>query len=214
VDTGYTGETKSYPTQSDESYCAECLVAHYAVALAMVEEAKRLSMGLRELNRESLARISEALKELSGSLYDLGKVSAEWADWFRAKAREVRKQVLTPLLAAPWRLDLLDQAMRELKEMYERAVEVLQETYREEQAVEEAEVAALLEEFSRLGDPKLLLRAGEKLEKSRCEVCRSYVARALEAVERGDMEEARSLASILAHGIRMYLGRLSNAGKG
>jgi len=210
---GYTDETKSYPSQSDLSYCAECLVAHYAVALSMLEEAKRLSLGLRELNRESQARVNEALKELVASLYDLGRVDADWADWFRTRVREVRKQVLTPLLASPWRLDLLDRALRDVGELYGRAVEVLRETFREEQAVEEAEVAVLLEEFVRLGDPKLIARARSMLESSRCEVCKSYVARIIEAYERGDVEEAKSLASILAHGIRMYLGRFSDAEK-
>lgn len=209
---GYTGETKSYEGQSDESYCAECLVSHYSTVYGLLEEAYRLSINEDKLNNESLSRVKEALKELKTSLYDLGAVKTDWTDEFRAKVRELRKKYLLPILADPSRKDLLKDAMDYAKRLFDRAVEILQLEKQRELSGEassegdvEREMERALTYFINKKDIRFLEKAYRLSFKSGCPACNKYLAAALDAAREGRMDEAIEWAQGVRRGIRVIL---------
>jgi len=208
----YTGETKSYEGQSDESYCAECLVSHYSTVYGLLEEAYRLSINEDKLNNESLNRVKEALKELKTSLYDLGSVKTDWTDEFRSKVRELRKKYLLPILADPSRKDLLKDAMEYAKSLFDRAVEVLQQEKQRESLGEtlsgddvEREMERALTYFINKKDIQFLEKAYRLSFKSGCPACTKYLAAALDAAREGRIDEAIEWAQGVRRGIRVIL---------
>jgi len=213
--TGYTGETKSYEGQSDASYCAECLVSHWATIYGLLEEADRLSLNEANLNRESINRIKEALKELKASLYDLQAVDRPWVEEFKASVRTFRKRYLVPLLAEPNK-EQLHQAVTIAKQIYDKTIELLrmeremEKSGAIERSTEEvdAELERQLTYFINKKDIKHLEKAYILATKSGCPACVKYVAAALDAAREGRMDEAIEWARGVRRGIRVTLNEV------
>jgi len=212
---GYTGETKSYEGQSDASYCAECLVSHWATIYGLLEEADRLSINEPTLNNESLNRVKESLKELKASLYDLNVTNRPWIDEFRARTRQFRKQYLLPLLAEPNK-ELLKQAVKEAKAMYDLAIEILRKErqlekegklVRSQEEIEE-ELERQLTYFINKQDIAHLERAYQLAKMTGCSACVKYTAAALDAAREGRMDEAIEWAEGVRRGIRVILNKV------
>jgi len=180
----YTGETKSYEGQSDASYCAECLVTHYSTVVGLLEEAERLSQHM---------------------------VDRPWVSQFKIKARELRKQYLIPILAAPWRKDLLSDAISKAKELYNLALDVLRKELVEEQYSDvEKELVKYLTYFINLGDIKYLEKSVRLAKQSKCSICLNYAAKAYELAKSGNIEEARKTANILRLGIQKWMEEVAS----
>lgn len=212
---GYTGETKSYEGQSDASYCAECIVSHWATIYGLLEEADRLSINEPTLNNESINRVKESLKELKASLYDLNITNRPWIDEFKARVRQFRKQYLLPLLAEPNK-ELLKQAVREAKALYDTAIEVLKterqlekegKVTRSEEEIE-ADLERQLTYFINKKDIAHLERAYQLAKMTRCSACVKYTAAALDAAREGRMDEAVEWAEGVRRGIRVILNKV------
>jgi len=212
---GYTGETKSYEGQSDASYCAECLVSHWATIYGLLEEGERLSINEPNLNKETINRIKEALKELKASLYDLQVTNRPWIDEFKARTRRFRKKYLLALLAEPNK-ELLKQAVQEAKAIYDLAIEILRkEREAEKQGTIarspeeiEAELERQLTYFINKGDIAHLERAYQLAKMTGCAACVKYTAAALDAAREGRMDEAREWAEGVRRGIRVILNKV------
>ncbi len=144
------------------------------------------------------------------SLYDLGMVNRPWTEEFRAGVRRVRKQYLLPLLAMPWRKDLLPEAIREVKKLYDLALKVLREgAVREQYQDVEEELVRRLTYFINLGEIAHLEKAIDLSYQSKCTICVEYATKAYEAAKKGNMEEARRLANILRLGIEKWMKELA-----
>jgi len=213
--TGYTGETKSYEGQSDASYCAECIVSHWATIYGLLEEAERLSINEPTLNQESINRVKESLKELKASLYDLNVTNRPWIDEFKARTRQFRKRYLLPLLAEPNK-ELLKQAVKEAKAMYDLAIEILKterqlekegKITRSQEEIEE-ELERQLTYFINKQDIAHLERAYQLAKMTGCSACVKYTAAALDAAREGRMDEAIEWAEGVRRGIRVILNKV------
>jgi len=128
----------SYPGQSPESYCLECLSRHYLKAVGLLEEAERFSLGKGEITPEARQRIEAALKEIVTAEEDLGTEirDAELArmiDEIKAKQREFRKWTWTERLLTNQRdVSKLKEAisrMREIVETTRKAAEYYDSKY-------------------------------------------------------------------------------------
>jgi len=128
----------SYPGQSPESYCLECLSRHYLKAVGLLEEAERFSINKGEITPEARQRIEAALKEIVTAEEDLGTEirDAELArmiDEIKARQREFRKWTWTERLLTNQRdVSKLKEAisrMREIVETTRKAAEYYDSKY-------------------------------------------------------------------------------------
>jgi hypothetical protein len=115
----------SYPGQSPESYCLECLSRHYLKAVGLLEEAERFSINKGEITPEARQRIEAALKEIVTAEEDLGTEirDAELArmiDEIKARQREFRKWTWTERLLTNQRdISKLKEAISRMKDIVE-----------------------------------------------------------------------------------------------
>jgi hypothetical protein len=118
----------SYPGQSSESYCLECLSRHYLKAIGLLEEAERFSINKGEITPEARQRIEAALKEIVTAEEDLGAEirDAELAsmiDNIKAKQREFRKWMWTERLLTTQRdISKLKEAISRMKDIVEATI--------------------------------------------------------------------------------------------
>ncbi len=128
----------SYPGQSPESYCLECLSRHYLKAVGLLEEAERFSLGKGEITPEARQRIEAALKEIVTAEEDLGTEVrdaelAKMLDEIKARQREFRKWTWTERLLTTQRdVSKLKEAisrMREIVETTRKAAEYYDSKY-------------------------------------------------------------------------------------
>ncbi|MEM0067650.1 MAG: hypothetical protein QW632_04410 [Ignisphaera sp.] len=113
----------SYPGQTPEDYCLECLTRHYLKALGLLEEAERFSISKGEITPEGRERIELALKEIVTAEEDLGTrirdpELARMIDEIKAKQREFRKWLWSEkLLTTQKDLSKLREAILKMKEI-------------------------------------------------------------------------------------------------
>ncbi|MEM3753816.1 MAG: hypothetical protein QW778_04420 [Candidatus Micrarchaeaceae archaeon] len=128
----------SYPGQSQESYCLECLSRHYLKAIGLLEEAERFSLGKGEITPEARQRVEAALKEIVTAEEDLGteirdSELARMIDEIKARQREFRKWTWTERLLTTQRdVSKLKEAisrMREIVETTRKAAEYYDSKY-------------------------------------------------------------------------------------
>ncbi|MBO3754800.1 MAG: hypothetical protein FGF53_08010 [Candidatus Brockarchaeota archaeon] len=128
----------SYPGQSPESSCLECLVRHYFKALGLLEEAERFSLGKGEITPEARRRVEAALKEIVTAEEDLGTEIrdaelAKMIDGIKARQREFRKWTWTERLLTTQRdISKLKEAISRMKDIVEttrRAAEYYDSKY-------------------------------------------------------------------------------------
>ncbi|MEM2196341.1 MAG: hypothetical protein QXY41_05930 [Thermoproteota archaeon] len=122
----------SYPGQSPEDYCLECLMRHYLKALGLLEEAERFSINRGEITPEARERIELALKEIVTAEEDLGTrvrdiELARMIDEINAKQRAFRKWLWSErLLTTQKDIGKLKEAivrMKEIVDLTRRAAE-------------------------------------------------------------------------------------------
>jgi len=128
----------SYPGQSPESYCLECLSRHYLKAYGLLEEAERFSLGKGEITPEARQRIEAALKEIVTAEEDLGAdvrdaELAKMIDEIKTRQREFRKWTWTERLLTTQRdISKLKEAisrMRDIVETTRKAAEYYDSRY-------------------------------------------------------------------------------------
>ncbi|MBS7635769.1 hypothetical protein KEJ37_00245 [Candidatus Bathyarchaeota archaeon] len=128
----------SYPGQSRESYCLECLEKHYLKAYGLLEEAERFSLGKGEITPEARQRVEAALKEIVTAEEDLGTEIrdaelAKMIDEIKARQREFRKWTWTERLLTTQRdIAKLKEAISRMKDIVEttrRAAEYYDSKY-------------------------------------------------------------------------------------
>ncbi|MEM3775018.1 MAG: hypothetical protein QXX92_08510 [Candidatus Bathyarchaeia archaeon] len=116
----------SYPGQSPESYCLECLSRHYLKAFGLLEEAERFSLGKGEITPEARQRVEAALKEIVTAEEDLGteirdSELARMIDEIKARQREFRKWTWTERLLTTQRdVSKLKEAISRMKDIVEK----------------------------------------------------------------------------------------------
>ncbi len=137
---GRTGHvpSPSYPGQTAESYCLECLSRHYLKAVGLLEEAERFSITKGEITPEARQRIEAALKEVVTAEEDLGAEIrdpelAKMIDEIKAGQREFRKWTWTERLLTTQRdISKLREAISRMKgivEMTRKAAEYYDSKY-------------------------------------------------------------------------------------
>lgn len=115
----------SYPGQTKESYCLECLIRHNLKALGLLEEAERFSINKGVITPEARKRVEQALKEIVTSEEDLSidtedKELAKMLNEIKAKQREFRKWVWAErLLTAQEDIEKLKEAISRMNEIVE-----------------------------------------------------------------------------------------------
>jgi hypothetical protein len=119
----------SYPGQSKESYCLECLSRHYLKSLGLLEEAERFSISQGRITPEARERVEAALKEIVTAEEDLGTEIrdaelAKMLDEIKAKQREFRKWMWTE------RLTTTQHDITKLKEAISQARQIVELTSR------------------------------------------------------------------------------------
>ena len=128
----------SYPGQTKEDYCLECLERHYLKALGLLEEAERFSLSKGEITPEARQRIELALKEAVTAEEDLGtmvrdKELARMLDEIKVKYRDWRKWLWSErLLSTQKDIGKLREAidgMRRLVELTRKAMEYYHSKY-------------------------------------------------------------------------------------
>lgn len=128
----------SYPGQTKESYCLECLIRHNLKALGLLEEAERFSINKGVITPEARKRVEQALKEIVTSEEDLSidtedRELAKMLNEIKAKQREFRKWVWTErLLTTQEDIGKLREAisrMNEIVELTRKAAEYHDQKY-------------------------------------------------------------------------------------
>ncbi|MEM4429667.1 MAG: hypothetical protein QXM08_00705 [Thermofilaceae archaeon] len=128
----------SYPGQTKESYCLECLTRHYLKALGLLEEAERFSINVGEITPEARQRIEMALKEIVTAEEDLATPVgdpelAKMIDEIKAAQREFRKWMWAERLLTTQRdLAKLREAISRMKrivDLTKRAAEYYDSRY-------------------------------------------------------------------------------------
>ncbi|MEM1659463.1 MAG: hypothetical protein QXK94_10565 [Candidatus Jordarchaeales archaeon] len=131
----------SYPSQTREDACMECLERHFAKAHGLLEEAERFSLKHGRITPEAREKIRRAVEEIVTAEDDLGThVSDEelrrGLDEIRAMQREVRKWMWARgLTTTSESLEDLREAKEMVKKLLDKAYEVA-ETYRRKQGIE------------------------------------------------------------------------------
>ncbi|MEM1522285.1 MAG: hypothetical protein QXU69_04625 [Thermofilaceae archaeon] len=198
----------SYPGQSPESACLECLTRHYLKALGLLEEAERFSINRGEITPEARQRIELALKEIVTAEEDLAAPVrdpelARMIDEIKAVQREFRKWMWTERLLTTQRdLAKLREAISRMKwivDLTRRAAEYYDSRYGRcpycEQLAKEvsekfgvSESEALEAVYGATSDDRE--RAARSIEKLRKMGALDYVVRRAEEMLR-EMREGR-----------------------
>lgn len=128
----------SYPGQTVENYCLECLSRHYLKAVGLLEEAERFSMSKGEITPEGRQRIELALKEIVTAEEDLGTEIrdpelARMIEEIKVEQRNLRKWMWAErLLTTQKDISKLREAisrMKNLVDMTRRAAEYYDSKY-------------------------------------------------------------------------------------
>ena len=119
----------SYPGQTPEDYCVECLIRHYSKAHGLMKEGERFSLKSGKLLPESRQRIRAAVEEMVTAEEDLGteikdKKLKKMIDEIDVRQRDLRKYIWAE------KLTTTQESIDSLRGAIDRAKELVNMTYK------------------------------------------------------------------------------------
>ncbi|MEM1750725.1 MAG: hypothetical protein QW088_07405 [Desulfurococcaceae archaeon] len=118
----------SYPGQTREDACAECLERHYAKAHGLLEEAERFSLKHGKITPEAREKIRRAIEEIVTAEDDLG---TEVRDEEMRKALEEIKVMQRDVRKWAWAIGLttVSESIEDLRTMKDMVKKLLDKVY-------------------------------------------------------------------------------------